>query len=166
MEKKEYVKCPRCGFENIKGTKKCSKCKKDIDSIRKSCPKCGKINANNVKRCGNCKYDFAKKKRSIWFNLLISILIIGILCLLVYLDKEGLVKKFSLALKVLAGFSVFVIFIKFLTYGKNDIINYTAEDEILDNQKSLNIMRRWSNIAIIMGGLLVLGFLIYYYFIR
>lgn len=166
MEKQEQIKCPHCGFKNIKGTRKCSKCRKDIDNLRKSCPKCGKINYNNVKLCVRCKYDFTKKKRTIWFNLLISLLLVGILCLLVYFDKEGIVKKFSLALKVLAGFAIFVVFVKTLTYGEKDKISYSAEEEIIEDHKTFNIMKRWSNIAIIIGGILVLGFLIYYYFIR
>ena len=88
MEKNVKIKCPNCGFLNIKGTKKCSKCKRDIDSFRKSCPRCGKINSNNVKLCIRCKYDFTKKKRTIWFNLFLSLLLMGLLCLLVVFGKE------------------------------------------------------------------------------
>jgi len=166
MEKNVKIKCPSCGFLNIKGTKKCSKCKRDIDSFRKSCPRCGKINSNNVKLCIRCKYDFTKKKRTIWFNLFFSLLLMGLLCLLVVFGKERIVEKFSLGLKVLSGFVIFVIFVKSLTYGEKDKIKYSAEEEILGEQKNLHIMKRWSNIAVIIGGILVLGFLIYYYFIR
>ncbi len=166
MDKKNQIKCPHCGFLNIKGTRKCSKCKRDIDNLRKSCPKCGKINYNNVKLCVRCKYDFTKKRKSIWFNLLISVLLVIVLCLLVYFDKEGIVQKFSLLLKVLAGFGIFVVFVKTLTYGEKDKINYSAEEEIVENHKLFHNMKRWSNIAIVIGGILVLGFLIYYYFIR
>lgn len=166
MEKKEQMKCPYCGFTNIKGTRKCYKCRKDIDSYRKSCPKCGKVNSNNVKLCVRCKYDFTKKKRTIWFNLIISVLLVIFLCLLVYFDKEGIVKNFSMALKVLAGFAIFVVFVKTLTYGEKDKINYSAEDEILDDHKIFNIMRRWSNLAIVVGAIIILVFLIYYYIFR
>lgn len=166
MAKKEIMICPYCGFENIKGTRRCSKCRKDIDNLRKSCPRCGKINYNNVKYCIRCKYDFTKKKRTIWFNLLISLLLIAVLSLLVFFGKEEIVQKFSLALKVLSGFIIFVIFVRTLTYGEKDKIKYSAEEEIVDDQKNLSIMKRWSNIAIILGGIIVLGFLIYYYFIR
>jgi hypothetical protein len=90
----------------------------------------------------------------------------GLLCLLVVFGKERIVEKFSLGLKVLSGFVIFVIFVKSLTYGEKDKIKYSAEEEILGEQKNLYIMKRWSNIAVIIGGILVLGFLIYYYFIR
>lgn len=166
MKRNEVTKCPYCGFLNIKGTRKCSKCRKDIDNLRKSCPKCGKINYNNVKLCVRCKYDFTSKKRTIWFNLIISIFLVAILSLLVFFDKEGIVQKFNLALKVIAGFIIFVIFVKTLTYGEKDKIKYSAEEEIVDEHKNLNVMKRWSNVAIVLGGILVLGFLIYYYFIR
>ena len=73
MEKKDFIICPNCGFRNINGTRKCSKCRKDIDTLRKSCPKCGKINYNNVKYCVSCKFDFTKKRRSVLFNLIISL---------------------------------------------------------------------------------------------
>ena len=166
MEKQEQIKCPYCGFKNIKGTRKCSKCRRDIDNLRKSCPKCGKINYNNVKLCVRCKYDFTKKKRTIWFNFLISLVLVGVLCLLVYFDKVGIVKKVNLALKVLAGFAIFVVFVKTLIYGEKDKINYSAEEEIVERQKNLNIMKKWCNVAIVIGAILVLSFLIYYYFIR
>ena len=37
------IKCPKCGFMNLKLTKKCTKCKQSLDDMTKSCPKCGKI---------------------------------------------------------------------------------------------------------------------------
>lgn len=166
MEKKDFIICPNCGFKNIKGTRKCSKCRKDIDTLRKSCPNCGKINYNNVKNCVSCKFDFTKKRRSIWFNLIISLLIVGILCLLVFFGKEGFVSKFNVGLKVLAGFSVFVLFVKTLTYGDKHIINYSAEEEIVEKHKKLINMKKWCNIAIIIGGILVFAFLVYYYIFR
>lgn len=166
MNKKEQVKCPYCGFINIKGTRKCSKCKKNIDTLRKSCPKCGKINYNNVKLCVRCKYDFSKKNRPIVVNFIVSLLLIVVLSLLVFFDKEGIVEKFSLLLKVLAGFFIFILIVKVFTYGEKDILNYSAEEEIVDNHKRFINMKKWSNIAIIIGGILILIFLIYYYFIR
>ena len=166
MEKKDFIICPNCGFRNINGTRKCSKCRKDIDTLRKSCPKCGKINYNNVKYCVSCKFDFTKKRRSVLFNLIISLLIVGVLFLLVFFGKEGFVSKFNVGLKVLAGFSVFVLFVKTFTYGDKHIINYSAEEEIVEKQKKLISMKKWCNIAIIVGGILAFAFLVYYYIFR
>ena len=165
-ENSKQIKCPKCGFINIKGTKKCTKCRHDIDNTRKSCPKCGKINYNNVKYCVSCKYNFEKKRKSIWFNLLISIFIVVVLCLLAFFGKEAIVEKFSLGLSVLAGFALFVLVVRMFSFGKNETINYSAEEEMQDNNKSIAKMKKLSNVAVVIGGILVFIFLIYYYFIR
>lgn len=166
MEKAELIKCPRCGFKNIKGTKKCTKCRTNIDTLRKSCPKCGKINPSDIKRCVTCKFDFTKKARSIWGNLIISGLLVVVLCALVFFGKESVVEKFDFGLRVLAGFLVFVLIIKTFTYGEKHKINYSAEEELVDGNKGLNAMKAWSNLIVIIGFIFVLGFLIYYYVFR
>ena len=166
MEKKQLIKCPKCGFNNIIGTRKCSKCKTHIDDNRKVCPKCGKVNFAKVKKCTTCKFDFTKKRRTVWANLVISLLIIIILSLLVFFGKEGIVEKFSFGLRVIAGFGIFVLFVQKFTFGSEDTINYSAEEEMFDDRKGFAIMKRWSNRAIFIGAILVFLFLVYYYFIR
>lgn len=165
-ENSKQVKCPKCGFMNIKGTKKCTKCHHSIDSLRKSCPKCGKINSSSVRYCIDCKYDFEKKRRSIWFNIVISVFIVIVLCLLVFFGKESIVKKFNLGLSVLAGFALFVLLIRMFFSDSKQVVNYSAEEEMQDNNDAIVKMKKISNIAIVIGGILVLGFLIYYYFIK
>lgn len=166
MDNVKQIKCPKCGFLNMKGTRTCSKCHTNIDSYRKSCPKCGKINANNVKRCVSCKYNFMKKRKSIWFYLIISLIFMVVLFLLVYFCKDGFYKKFNLVLKVFSGFMILAILVNTLTYGSKDKINYTAEDEMLYDYKKFNGMKRFSSIAIIVGGILAIIYLIYYYIFR
>lgn len=165
MEEFEQIKCKNCGFVNIKGTKTCSRCHTNVDSARKSCPRCGKVNANNVKKCVNCRFDFTKKRKSIFFYLVLSLLIVGVLLLLTYLDYESIVDKFSFGLRVIAGFIVFAIVLNIFTYGSKDKINYAAEDEMIDNHKKLDKMKKFSNIAVIIGGIIVFIVLIVYYFV-
>ncbi len=165
-ENSKQIKCPKCGFMNIKGTKKCTKCHHSIDNLRKSCPKCGKINSSSVRYCTDCKYDFEKKRKSIWVNVAISSFIVIILFLLVFLGKESLVKKFNMGLSVLAGFALFVLVIRMFFSDSKQVVNYSAEEEMQDNNNVIVKMKKISNIAIIIGGILVLGFLIYYYFIK
>lgn len=165
-ENSKQVKCPKCGFMNIKGTKKCTKCHHNIDSLRKSCPKCGKINSSSVRYCVDCKYDFEKKRKSIWFNLAISSFIVIILCLLVFFGKESIVKKFNLGLSVLAGFALFVLIIRMFFSNSKQVVNYSAEDEMSENNGIIAKMKKFSNIAIVIGAIFVLVFLIYYYFIK
>lgn len=166
MAKSQLIECPKCGFKNIVGTRKCSKCKTHIDKNRKVCPKCGKVNYSSINKCSTCNFNFATKKRSIWANLIISILIIVVLSLLVLFGKEEIVERFSFGLQVLAGFGVFVLIIKMFTFGDKDTINYSAEEEMIDDRKGFGIMKRWSNRAILIGAIIVFLFLVYYYFIR
>ncbi len=166
MEQIKKVKCKNCGFINIKGTITCSRCHANIDTERKSCPRCGKVNSNNVKKCVNCRYDFTKKRKSIWFNLFLTSLIVGIMIVLVYFGKENWVDKFSLGLKVIAGFFLFSIVVNIFTYGSRDVINYSAEEEMIDKHKKFEKMKRFSTVAIVIGAVLVVGFLIFYYVIR
>lgn len=162
----DKIKCNNCGFINIKGTRICTKCGTNIDVYKKSCPRCGKVNSNNVKRCVRCNFDFMKKKKTIWFYLLISCFIMLLLFLLGQFISENAFNKFSLALKVLAGFMVFVVLVRTLTYGSKDKINYSAEEEIVEDHKGFDRMKKFSNLTIIVGGILVIVYLIYYYFIK
>ena len=79
---------------------------------------------------------------------------------------DGVYKNFNLVLKVFSGFMIFAILVNTLTYGSKDKINYTAEDEMLYDYKKFNGMKRLSSIAIIVGGILAIIYLIYYYIFR
>ena len=161
-EKLAKVKCRKCGFENVKGTFRCIKCKTPL-SETKSCPKCARRNKIDAVICSKCGYKFGKK-RSIWFNLIISIFLVIILSLMVYFKHVGTVNNISNILKILAAILICGLLYGTVNYGKNDIIKFSAEEEMIDNEK-FNLLRKISNIAIIIGTILVVGFLIYYYFI-
>ena len=160
----EKVKCSKCGFENIKGTKVCIKCKTPLAKT-KSCPKCAKRNKIDAVRCDKCGYKFNRKKKSIWFNLIISTLLVIVLALMVYYEHSGAVNNISNVLKILAALFIFSLLYGTINYGKSDIIKFSAEEEMMDNEK-FALLKKISNIAIIVGTVLVVGFLIYYYFIK
>ena len=61
---------------------------------------------------------------------------------------------------------ILAILVNTLTYGSKDKINYTAEDEMLYDYKKFNGMKRFISIAIIVGGILAIIYLIYYYIFR
>ena len=164
MKKLEQKKCPNCGYKNIELAKKCTKCHYRLDTDTKSCPRCGKVQSLNVVKC-SCGFSFNKKKKGLLWNLFISISIMGLL-FIVSIFNEGLVTKFSFGIKVLLGFFVFVLFVKTLTHASDSVVNYDAEDEIIETQQPLIKMKNLSNIAVIVGAIIIIIFLIYYYFFR
>ncbi len=162
----EKIKCPKCGFENVKGTRKCIKCKAEI-RLTKSCPKCAKRNKLDAIKCVNCGYNFNKKSnlKNLIFNLIISLILIVILSLLVYFEHKGVVNNISNIFKIVAVLFIFLLLYRTVNYGSKDINKFSAEEEILDDSKFV-LLRKISNIAIVIGTIGVTAFLIYYYFIR
>lgn len=163
MNKEEQIVCPKCNFKNIKLTKKCTKCGYDLDKKNKVCSKCGKIKANNVKKC-DCGFDFTKKRISVLFGVVLSVGVV-ILLSIIYIFSIDLWNKISMALKVLFLFVVFVMIVKSITNTNYEVV-HSDEIEMLKRQKSLGKMKRISKLAVIIGGILSVLFLIYYYFIR
>lgn len=163
MDKEEQIICPKCKFKNIKLTKKCTKCGYDLDKENKVCAKCGKIKANNVKKC-DCGFDFTKKRLSVLFGVVLSISVV-ILLSIIYIFSNELWKKISVALKVLFLFVVFVMVLRSVTNTNYEVV-HSDEIEMLKKQKSLNKMKSISKIAVVVGGIISVLFLIYYYFIR
>lgn len=163
MRKEELIICPKCNFKNIKLTKKCTKCGYDLDKKNKVCSKCGKIKSNNVKKC-DCGFDFTKKRMSILFGVILSV---GVMILLsiIYIFSIDLWNKISMALKVLFLFVVFVMIVKSITTTNYEVV-HSDEIEMLKRQKSLSKMKKISKLAVVIGGILSVLFLIYYYFIR
>ena len=163
-EKLAKVKCHKCGFENVKGTFRCIKCKTPL-SETKSCPKCAKRNKVDAVRCCSCGYKFNKKRRSVFFNLIVSILLVVVLALMVYFKHSGAVSNINSILKIVATLSVFGLLYGTINYGKSEVVKFSAEEEMMDNEK-FELLKKISNIAIIIGTILAVGFLIYYYFIK
>lgn len=163
MEVKK-VKCSKCGFLNVSGTEVCVKCKTPLKKTR-SCPRCAKKNKIENDRCENCGYKFGRKRGTILFNLIISLLLVGVLSLLVYFKHNGAVSNFSNGLKVLSGLFICLLLYGTINYGRKDINKFSAEEEFVDNDR-FDLLKKISNIAIIIGTIVVVCFLLYYYFIR
>ena len=164
MKELEMKKCPKCGFENIKYTRKCTKCNHDLDTNNKSCSRCGKINSNNVKRC-ECGYNFTKRKLPFFVGFLISLAIV-VLLIVLYNVSPTLTKKISGILKIVLLFvSIFMVLISFVN-KTNDVVVFSAENEIIKKDKSLNKMKKTSKLAIISGIIVAVIYLFYYILIN
>ncbi len=166
MQNLKKVKCPKCKFENIAGAKKCAKCRTKLDDGKKSCPKCAKINSDNVKRCVSCGFNFTKRRRTLLENAIVSVVIVVLLICLVTFGDNVLLEKYNIAIKAIFGFLIFVIIVKTFTYGENEKISYSAEEEILEEYRKFGSAKKTGNILILVGAILVILFLIYYYLIR
>ena len=158
MEKSSYVKCKKCGFENVVGTKKCIKCNTSFENDKKSCPRCAKRNNIFAESCINCGYNFNKRKRSVWFDLLISFFIVILFSLLVILHFNDVVEKISLAMKIIAGVAIFFIIIGTFTYGSKDIVPL-VDGAVVDNNRKFKLTKLISLLIILIGLLIVLGIL-------
>ena len=158
-----HVKCPNCGYMNFELTKKRTKCRHDLDYINKSCPKCGKVNANAVKRC-ECGFNFDKMKRTLLGNLIIT-LIIMVLLFVVMKYHSDVVKEYDMVIKVFFIYVAFVFVCKmFISSNPND--DLSVESDILDKYKRKSNPRVVRNLLIILGAVVAIGFLVYYYYFR
>lgn len=167
MKDIKKVKCSNCGFDNVLGTKKCVKCNTMLKTNKKSCPKCAKINDIGALKCVSCGYKFKGKKRGMLANLIISFIIVAVLITLSVLEHKGIVSYITKGLKALSLLFIVYIVYSSLSYGSKDIANYKgAEKEMIKENKKFTKMKRISNIAVILGGFIVLGIVIYYYFFK
>ena len=165
MTKSKKEKCPKCGFMNIEGTKKCTKCQHSLDKKRKSCPKCAKYNDIEATRCISCGFNFEKKRHNVLFNLFFSILLFELLSVLAYFEFKGLLKNINLALKICAGLLILFIIIGTITYGKDEIVDFSAEEKMV-NTKSFNKVKLICSIIVCIGILIAGGVLLYFYVIK
>ena len=164
MKDLEQVTCPKCGFKNIKLTRKCTKCNYDLDKNNKICPRCGKIKANNVKRC-ECGFNFSRKRISVFLGLIVSLIVVVLLFIL-YKINPSLFNDVSFALKVILIFVIFVSLLKTYVNINAETVAYSAEKEMIEKHKKLKKMKKTSNIAVVIGFVIALLFLVYYYLLR
>lgn len=158
-----HVKCPKCGYMNFELTKKCTKCRYDLDSVNKSCPKCGRINANEVKRC-ECGFNFNRKKRSLIVNLIIA-LIVMVAVFVVMKYYPDILKKYDMVVKVVLIYFVYVFVLK-MFISSNPEEGFGAEHEMLEKYKRKESPKVMRNLLIIFGFIVAVGFLVYYYYFR
>lgn len=162
MEEVKKVKCSNCGFSNVLGAKKCIKCNAKLKAVTKSCPRCAKKNDINNNKCVSCGYNFNKKRRSVWFNLIISMLLVIVLCSLLALKKMDTLNGITNILKVLAILFIVYLVYSTLTYGSKEIANYDKEKELVKENKNISKMKKYSNVAIVIGTIIILGIAIYF----
>jgi Ca2+/Na+ antiporter len=159
----KQVKCPKCGYLNFELTKKCTKCRYDLDFVNKSCPKCGKRNANAVNRC-ECGFNFNRNKRSLLTNLIITIIVM-VLLFVGYNFFGDLIKEYDILIKTVLVYVVFVILCKTFI-SSNPVEGFSAEQEMLEKFKRKENPVVIRNVLIILGAVAALIFLIYYYYFR
>jgi len=167
MQELKKIKCQKCGTSNIYGAKYCCKCQEKLKDGYKTCPRCAKKNHFKAEKCINCGFKFAHQKsnsKSILINLFISIIIMLLLWLLVFLNKNGVVSNINKLLKILSSIMIIVLLISSINYNFKDKINYDNESEIKNKKEISSIMKYKSNIAIVIGSVIVLIILIYFYF--
>jgi len=163
MEKDvKKVKCSKCGFENIYGTKYCYRCHEALKGMI-SCPRCAKKNEEEAKKCSRCGYSFTRKKKSILFYLGMAILLVGVLFVFLALGYTGVIKKVKTAFRVASILMVILIFLVTFNYGKKDIVSYEMEEKVKNS--TLLFLKKISNIAVIIGFVLAFIFICFYYFL-
>ena len=161
----EFVKCNKCGYDkNIKGSKKCIKCLKFLDSNKISCPKCAKINVSDVKKCVNCGFDFGKKDFSHLISLLISTFVVVVFAILVYLDNSFILNNMKWIIRIVGIVGILIILVSTLCYGKKQRIIISAEEQM--NDKKFKKMKLVSNLSVILGIVVVLLIVIYIVFTK
>ena len=163
MEEPKKIKCPKCGFKNYEGSKKCVKCGALYETETKSCPRCAKKNKLDATVCDSCGFKFTQKRRSIWFNIIFSVILVLCLCACVWLDKTGVVKRIGIGFRVVAVFIIVGLLYVTMTYGKKEQLTFDAEEEFQQKSPILNRMKAISIIAVIVGVIFVAAFVIYKY---
>lgn len=165
MEKEEKIKCPNCGFSNLKNSKKCGKCG-TIFGKTKSCPRCARKNKIDVKKCTYCGYHFKSNRKMVIQNLIISVFIVLVLGILLTLELTGVVRHIDRGFKIVAILLIVFILYTTIHYGAKEVISYGDKPDLHLEKEKFSKMKMISNIAIIVGGILIAILLIYFYFFR
>lgn len=166
MGKEEKTKCPKCGFLNLKGSKKCGKCGSVLVTETKSCPRCARKNKSDVKKCVHCGYHFKSNRKMVLQNFIVSLFIVFFLGILLTLEFTGIVRHIDRGFKVVAALLILVILYTTIHYGSKEIVQYGDKPDLHLEKEKFSKMKRISNIAIIVGGILVGILLIYFYCFR
>ncbi|MGN0966170.1 MAG: zinc ribbon domain-containing protein [Candidatus Coprovivens sp.] len=158
--KKNLIKCPNCGEENIKSMKHCLMCGTELAGS-KSCPRCAKINKGDARQCENCGFKFTSKKKAVIASLGFSGILLIVLTLLLIFGKTSVVSNFTNVFRVLSVVIVVIILISTFTYGKKEVVDYAAKyngySQPLQTRKLIVTF-----VAIL--GVAIAGFIVYYFF--
>ena len=73
------IKCPKCGYDNINGSKTCGKCNSRLVLYgNKSCPRCGLKLKDTDKKCPKCGYVLNGGIKKLLFTLVQILVIVGL----------------------------------------------------------------------------------------
>jgi len=167
MKEVKKIKCQKCGFENILGTKQCVKCKKKLEQLTWSCPKCAKKNLIEFTSCVTCGYRYNKQKRTkknIIFNLFFSLLLVILLLVLLFLNKKGVVYHIHFGFKLFSCFLILCIVYSTFSYGKKDIVRYREQEKKVKEEGRIKRLKWISNVVVILGSIFIFGLLWYFLF--
>jgi hypothetical protein len=154
------MKCPHCGYDNLKGVEKCGKCKKKLKPTKKSCPRCAFKNDIEDKKCQKCGYSFDKKP-NIFLNAFISLIIVIILYSLLIFKKEDLISKVEYIFKIIAILTIAYIFISTLEFSNRNKKKLNDGLFISPEAKKIEII---SKLMLLILGIMLLCISTYLYF--
>ena len=154
------MKCPKCGYNNLKGATECGKCRNKLKADIISCPRCAYKNDSKTKKCIKCGYNLDKKE-SIFLNIFISIMIVGILSVLIFLNKKSLVSQIELIFKIIAVLSIIYIFVATLSFSHKN--KQELKDELYTNPR-IKRLEITSKLLLLIVGIMVLCICGYLYF--
>ena len=165
MEVRE-IKCPKCGFKNAYGTKKCFKCHSRLDKGYISCPKCAKKNELDAKKCVSCGFNMKRKRLSLLACLIISIMVSLVLYLCVRYGKESIVGNVRIVYSIIAIIIIVGVLYSTLTYGKKDQLTFDAEEEMNDINPRLKRLKLISSIAVVITVIFVALIIIFNFVLK
>ena len=165
MEVRE-IKCPKCGFKNAYGTKKCFKCHCRLEKGYISCPKCAKKNSLDAKRCVSCGFNLKRKRLSLFACLVISILVSLALYLCVRYGREEVVGNVKIVYYIIAVIILVSVLYSTLTYGRKNQLSFDAEEEMADNNPRLKRLKLISSIAVVIMVTSIALFIIFKYILK
>ena len=154
------MKCPKCGYDNLKGSTHCGKCRTKLKTNKKSCPRCAYKNNSNTKKCLKCGYNL-EKKDSLLLNLFISIIIVALLFALILYNKKTLVSQIELVFKIIAILSIIYIFIATISFSHKN--KQELKDELYSNPK-IKKLEITSKLILLILGIMLLCISGYLYF--
>ena len=158
--KKNLIKCPKCGEENVKSLEYCLTCGNKLAGS-KSCPRCAKINEGNAKKCENCGFKFASKKKAVIASLGFSGILLIVLTLLLIFGKTSVVSNFTNVFRVASVGMVVAILVSTFTYGKKEVVDYAAK---YNGYSQPLQKRRLISTLVALLGIVIAGIAVYYFF--